>query len=132
MPRPTWAPWAGGSRPSWRVEGQATFGPTTSDLLPGDVEQNFFYAGLDARWNLRHADEPVVPFLITGVGYGMNHCTEHCRRRNSSAARATSAWARCGRCAARSGPSCGWRCATTSSASGTPPGSRTTSRRRWG
>jgi outer membrane protein OmpA-like peptidoglycan-associated protein len=64
----------------WRVspflslEGQATFGPTTSDLLPGDVKQNFFYAGLDGRWNLRHADERVVPYLITGVGYGTNHC----------------------------------------------------------
>jgi outer membrane protein OmpA-like peptidoglycan-associated protein len=63
----------------WRVspwmslEGQATFGPTKSDLLPGDQGQNFFYAGLDGRWNLRHADERVVPYLLTGVGYATSH-----------------------------------------------------------
>ena len=62
--------------PFLTVEGQATFGPTTSDLAPGDVDQNFFYAGLDGRWNLRHADQPVVPFLLTGVGYGTNHCKD--------------------------------------------------------
>jgi hypothetical protein len=56
------------------VEGQATFGPTNSDVLPGEPDQNFFYAGLDGRWNLRHADERVVPFLLTGVGYAWNHC----------------------------------------------------------
>jgi len=60
---------------SWMsLEAQATFGPTTSDLLPGETAQSFTYAGLDARWNLRHADERVVPYLLTGVGYGMNHC----------------------------------------------------------
>jgi outer membrane protein OmpA-like peptidoglycan-associated protein len=55
------------------VEGQATFGPTTTDVPPGELDQNFFYAGLDGRWNLRHADEHVVPYLLTGVGYATSH-----------------------------------------------------------
>ena len=52
-----------------RPDARRTCCPTTST-------QNFIYAGLDGRWNLRHADERVVPFLLTGVGYGTNHCTD--------------------------------------------------------
>jgi len=61
--------------PFLSLEGQATFGPTKMDS-PLDGDQNFFYAGLDGRWNLRHADERVVPFLLTGVGYAVNNCDE--------------------------------------------------------
>ncbi|HVP15219.1 MAG TPA: OmpA family protein [Terriglobales bacterium] len=56
------------------LEGMATFGPTKSDTLT-DLRHNFFYAGLDARWNLRPADGHIVPFLLTGVGYGASHTT---------------------------------------------------------
>ncbi len=59
--------------PWMSLEGQATFGPTKLDRVPQDVAQNFTYAGLDARWNLRPADGHIVPFLLTGMGYGMSH-----------------------------------------------------------
>ena len=65
----------------WRVmswlslEGQATFGPTKSDSVSYDLQQNFTYAGLDGRWNLRPADGRTVPFILTGVGYGLSHTT---------------------------------------------------------
>jgi len=59
---------------SWlTVEGQATFGPSKADSLSTDLKHNFFYAGLDGRWNLRPADSRVVPFIVTGVGYGQSH-----------------------------------------------------------
>ena len=58
--------------PTLSLEGQVTFGPTKSDSV-SDLGHNFMYAGLDARWNLRHADGHVVPFLLTGVGYGRSH-----------------------------------------------------------
>ena len=61
---------------SWlSFEGQATFGPTTPDSVSYDLKHNFTYAGLDARWNLRPAGGRVVPFLLTGVGYGLSHAT---------------------------------------------------------
>ena len=54
-------------------EGQVTFGPSKADSVSGDLLHNFSYAGLDARWNLRPADGHIVPFLLTGVGYGQSH-----------------------------------------------------------
>jgi outer membrane protein OmpA-like peptidoglycan-associated protein len=57
------------------LEGQATFGPTTSDSVSYDLKHNFSYAGLDARWNLRPAGGRIVPFLLTGLGYGLSHTT---------------------------------------------------------
>jgi outer membrane protein OmpA-like peptidoglycan-associated protein len=66
------------------VEGQATFGPTKSDTVAydlahdlsyGKITHNFTYAGLDARWNLRPAGGHIVPFLLTGGGYGLSHTT---------------------------------------------------------
>jgi len=61
---------------SWlSFEGQATFGPTTSDSVSYDLPHNFTYAGLDARWNLRPAGGRIMPFLLTGVGYGLSHAT---------------------------------------------------------
>ncbi len=59
--------------PGLSLEGQATFGPTTSDSVSYELKHNFTYAGLDARWNLRPAGGHVVPFLLTGVGYGLSH-----------------------------------------------------------
>ena len=61
---------------SWlSFEAQATFGPTMSDSVSYDLAHNFTYAGLDARWNLRPADGRIVPFLLTGLGYGLSHTT---------------------------------------------------------
>ncbi len=57
------------------LEGQATFGPTTADSVSYDLKHNFSYAGLDARWDLRPADGRIVPFLLTGCGYGLSHTT---------------------------------------------------------
>jgi len=63
----------------WRVmpwlslEGQGTFGPAKLAPPFTDLRQNFTYAGLDARWNLRPADGHIVPFLVTGGGYGLSH-----------------------------------------------------------
>ena len=61
---------------SWlSFEGQATFGPTKSDSVTYDLKHNFTYAGIDARWDLRPADGRIVPYLLTGLGYGLSHTT---------------------------------------------------------
>lgn len=56
-------------------EGQAILGPTKSDVGSPELKRNFTYTGLDARWNLRPAGGHVVPFLLTGVGYGRSDAT---------------------------------------------------------
>ena len=61
--------------PWMTAEGQVTFGPSKADSVTYDLKHNFTYAGLDARWNLRPADGRIVPFLLTGVGYGLSHST---------------------------------------------------------
>jgi outer membrane protein OmpA-like peptidoglycan-associated protein len=59
---------------SWlSLEGQVTLAPSKADSVPFDQGHNFTYAGLDARWNLRPAHGHIVPFLVTGVGYGRGH-----------------------------------------------------------
>ncbi len=55
------------------VEGTAVFGPSKADSVSYDLKHNFFYAGLDGRWNLRPADSRVVPFVLTGVGFGQSN-----------------------------------------------------------
>jgi len=57
------------------LEGQVTFGPSKADSVSWDLAHNFSYAGLDTRWNLRPADGHIVPFLLTGVGYGLSHAS---------------------------------------------------------
>ncbi len=58
---------------SWfTLEGHASFGPTKDDTL-GSPTHNFSTAGLDLRWNLRPADQRIVPFVLTGFGYGLSH-----------------------------------------------------------
>ncbi len=61
--------------PALTLEGNATFGPSNADSVAYDLAHNFTYAGLDLRWNLRPADSRVVPFVLTGVGYGRSHTT---------------------------------------------------------
>ena len=62
----------------WRIqpwltlEGQAAFGPADSDTFP-EPTNNFTHAGLDFRFNLRPAENRVVPYVITGLGYGLSH-----------------------------------------------------------
>jgi outer membrane protein OmpA-like peptidoglycan-associated protein len=58
--------------PWMSFEAQATLGSSKADSIPGQ-KHNFSYAGLDARWNLRPADGHIVPFLLTGFGYGRSH-----------------------------------------------------------
>jgi outer membrane protein OmpA-like peptidoglycan-associated protein len=57
------------------LEGHASFGPSRDDRFPEDqdVRRNFFFTGLDGRWNLRPADQRIVPFVLTGAGYGVSH-----------------------------------------------------------
>lgn len=67
-----------GWRPvSWlALEGNATFGPAKQDTTPkGD--DNFTYAGLDLRWNLRPPESRAVPYFLTGIGYGASHTLGH-------------------------------------------------------
>jgi outer membrane protein OmpA-like peptidoglycan-associated protein len=58
--------------PFLAFEGHASFGPTTLDL-PGEPGRNFFMTGLDLRWNLRPGEQRIVPFFLTGGGYGVSH-----------------------------------------------------------
>ena len=53
-------------------EGQGSFGPSRQDTFP-NLRHNFTYLGLDLRWNLRHAENPAVPFVLIGGGYGKSH-----------------------------------------------------------
>ncbi len=54
------------------LEAQAMVASSKADSVPGQ-KHGFSYAGLDARWNLRPADGHIVPFLLTGVGFGRSH-----------------------------------------------------------
>jgi len=62
--------------PGLTLEGHATFGPSHADTLPNQ-KHNFMQAGVDLRWNLRDAESRVVPYALTGVGYGLSHTTGH-------------------------------------------------------
>jgi outer membrane protein OmpA-like peptidoglycan-associated protein len=54
------------------LEAHALFAPSEADS-GAEPRRNFSYGGLDLRWNLRPADARVVPFVLTGVGYGLSH-----------------------------------------------------------
>jgi len=56
------------------LEGMGTWAPGKSDL-PGldEAPHNFSVVGLDARFNLRPAYSRSVPFLLAGLGYGLDH-----------------------------------------------------------
>jgi outer membrane protein OmpA-like peptidoglycan-associated protein len=58
------------------LEGQAFFGPTDSDTLPGQ-KHNFFSTGLDLRLNLRPGDSKVVPYFLVGGGYASSASSGH-------------------------------------------------------
>jgi outer membrane protein OmpA-like peptidoglycan-associated protein len=66
----------------WRVqpiltlEAEGSFGPSRQDTVP-NFRHNFMLAGADLRWNLRPAEGKVVPFLLTGIGYGQSHTNGH-------------------------------------------------------
>jgi hypothetical protein len=58
---------------SWLTyEAQVGFGPGKDDLGT-ESHRNFSMAGLDLRWNIRPAEQRVVPFVITGVAVGQSH-----------------------------------------------------------
>jgi hypothetical protein len=57
---------------SWLViEGHALFAPSESEVDGRKV--NFSMYGADLRFNMRPADQRFVPFLLTGMGYGVSH-----------------------------------------------------------
>ena len=57
---------------SWFVlEGHALFAPSESELDGRAI--NFSMFGADLRFNMRPADERFVPYVLTGVGYGVSH-----------------------------------------------------------
>ena len=39
----------------------------------GEVDHDWTWTGVDARWNLRDPSERVTPYFITGFGYGRSH-----------------------------------------------------------
>ncbi|MCC6349464.1 MAG: OmpA family protein [Candidatus Eisenbacteria bacterium] len=51
------------------LEGSFTGVKTRLDR-PGDIEHEWSYAALDARWNLRDPGERATPYLLTGFGLG--------------------------------------------------------------
>jgi hypothetical protein len=69
-----------GGAVGWRLhpwlslEGQALFAPSKADTSP-EQKYNFSYAGIDLRFNLAPAENRVVPFVLTGAGYGLSHTT---------------------------------------------------------
>ncbi len=67
-----------GWRPfSWlSLEGTALLGPSKADTVPRQ-KNNFSYFGLDVRWNLRHAEDRAVPFVVTGLGYAASNTSGH-------------------------------------------------------
>src|SRR5262245_47947276 len=62
---------------SWlTLEGTALLGPAKQDTFPGNDHNHAFFSA-DLRWNLRPAEDRVVPFVLTGVGYGSSHTSGH-------------------------------------------------------
>ncbi len=57
-----WSPWV-----SFDAALQYTMSESTVGTSGADHE--FGYLGLDVRWHLRPAEDKVVPYLLTGVGY---------------------------------------------------------------
>ena len=55
--------------PFLTFEASGNFASTNSDTMP-EASAGFTVFSADMRWNLRPADSPVVPFVITGMGYG--------------------------------------------------------------
>jgi outer membrane protein OmpA-like peptidoglycan-associated protein len=58
---------------NFTLEAQGLWGPSVSDLVPGDLDQNFSAFGLGMRWNLRPAEGKAVPFVVGGFNYGKTH-----------------------------------------------------------
>jgi len=60
-----------GYRWSPRMTFQASFlvSPTTRDL-PGEPDHTFSWAGADLRWTMREPGARVVPYFLTGLGFG--------------------------------------------------------------
>ena len=58
------------------LEAQAVLGPSEADTFP-NLKHNFTAIGADLRWNLKSAEARVVPFVITGIGYGRSHTSGH-------------------------------------------------------
>jgi len=56
---------------SLTLEGQGLWAPSKQDTLP-NLGHNFTYLSADLRWNLKPADNRLVPFLLGGVGYGLS------------------------------------------------------------
>jgi len=56
---------------SLSLEAEGTWAPSKQDTVP-HFDHNFTYLSADLRWNLRPADERLVPFLLGGVGYGLS------------------------------------------------------------
>jgi hypothetical protein len=73
------------AQPWLTLEANAEFGPSKADSTRGvyafdgagpvadGMNHNFIFFGADLRWNLRPAQNRIVPFLLTGAGYGRSH-----------------------------------------------------------
>jgi len=54
--------------PGMVLEANGTYSPS-KEKLDESVTHNFSYGGLDLRWNLRPAEDRVVPYVLTGAGH---------------------------------------------------------------
>jgi OOP family OmpA-OmpF porin len=74
------APAFGGAL-GWRLapwlslEGAGVYSSSKADTIWSTLEpkRSFLYGGADLRWNLRPAEGRVLPYILTGVGYGSSH-----------------------------------------------------------
>ena len=62
--------------PGLTIEGHGTFGTSHADTLPKQ-KHNVSQMGVDFRWNLRDPESRTVPYVLTGVGYGLSHTSGH-------------------------------------------------------
>jgi OOP family OmpA-OmpF porin len=58
------------------LEGNATMGPSKADTFPNQ-RHNYTFFSADLRWNLRSPDSKVIPFVLTGMGYGLSRTQGH-------------------------------------------------------
>lgn len=95
------------------LEGSFTGVKTRLDR-PGDIEHEWSYAALDARWNLRDPGERATPYLLTGFDWAARStrsraCTAWEHPASARASSTTPSAARAPTCACRSATSCSAR-----------------------
>jgi OOP family OmpA-OmpF porin len=59
-------------KPFLTLEANGLWAPSHADTVP-ELAHNFSFLSADLKWNLRPAEEHMVPFLLVGYGVGNSH-----------------------------------------------------------